>query len=54
MPFYQFQCKKCGEAVEIYFGFADKQEVKCECGQDMEKVIAAIGVIFRGNGWGGQ
>lgn len=54
MPFYNFQCKACGEHKEIHFNFSDKQEVKCDCGKDMEKVIGAVGVIFRGGGWGGQ
>lgn len=54
-PLYDFYCKKCDESEEVFFGFADKQEMKCEeCGTDMEKVIFPVGVILKGNGWAGR
>jgi putative FmdB family regulatory protein len=54
-PLYDFYCATCDESEEHFFGFADKQEVTCvECGADMTKTIFAVGVIFRGGGWGGQ
>lgn len=55
MPLYDFYCKTCDESEEVFFGFADKQEVTCdECGEQMEKTIFPVGVIFRGGGWAGK
>ncbi len=54
-PLYDFKCEPCNVAEEVYFGFADKQELTCEdCGKPMEKMLFPVGVIFRGGGWGGQ
>ena len=54
-PLYDFYCATCNESEEVFFGFADTQELKCvECGADMTKTIFPVGVIFRGGGWGGQ
>ena len=54
-PLYDFYCKTCNESEEVFFGFADKQELKCiECGEDMTKTIFPVGVIFRGDGWAGR
>lgn len=54
MPMYQFRCNACNATLDKHFGFTDKQEVTCKCGEQMQKVISAVGVIFTGNGWGGQ
>ena len=54
-PLYDFKCEPCNVADEVYFGFADKQEVTCfKCKSEMTKTIFPVGVIFRGGGWGGQ
>lgn len=55
MPLYDYYCKDCDESEEVFFGFADKQEMVCsECGQHMVKTIFPVGVIFRGTGWAGK
>ena len=55
MPLYDFYCEKCDESEEVFFAFADKQEMNCEeCGTKMEKVIFPVGVVFKGNGWAGR
>ena len=54
MPIYQFKCFKCDEQKNMYFGFDDKHEIKCDCGNDMSKVIGVTPAIFRGGGWGGS
>lgn len=54
-PLYDFYCNTCDEREEVFFGFADKQEVKCnECNTQMVKTIFPVGVIFRGTGWAGK
>ena len=53
-PVYIFKCYKCSKQESIYFGFNDKHEVDCECGNAMSKVIGATPAIFRGGGWGGS
>lgn len=52
MPIYSFKCYKCLKQENVYFGFNDKHEVTCECGNVMSKVIGATPAIFRGTGWG--
>lgn len=54
MPIYAFKCFKCNAQRNVYFGFDDKQELDCECGNAMSKVIGATPAIFRGGGWGGK
>jgi putative FmdB family regulatory protein len=54
MPIYGFKCFKCNEQENVYFGFDDKHEVTCKCGNTMSKVIGATPAIFRGGGWGGS
>jgi putative FmdB family regulatory protein len=54
MPMYHFKCFKCNAEAEKYFGFHDKHEATCECGNVMSKVIQATPAVFRGGGWGGQ
>lgn len=51
---YHFKCFKCNAEGEFYFGFHDKHEKTCECGNAMSKVIQPAPAIFRGTGWGGQ
>jgi putative FmdB family regulatory protein len=52
VPIYLFKCYKCMKQENIYFGFNDKHEKTCECGNAMSKVIGATPAIFRGTGWG--
>jgi putative FmdB family regulatory protein len=54
MPIYAFKCFKCNAQRNVHFGFDDKHELECECGNAMSKVIGATPAIFRGNGWGGS
>jgi len=52
VPVYVFKCYKCMKQESIYFGFEDKHERTCYCGNAMSKVIGATPAIFRGTGWG--
>lgn len=52
MPKYQYQCKTCGEALEVQQSFTDDAMTICpSCGGDLRKVFNAVGVVFKGSGF---
>lgn len=52
MPKYQYQCKDCGEALEVHQSFTDDALTVCpNCGGDLRKVFNAVGVVFKGSGF---
>jgi len=52
MPLYEYLCKKCGHRFEKIQKFSDKMVKKCpECGGQVEQVISAPAVQFKGSGW---
>ncbi len=52
MPKYQYQCKACGEALEVHQSFTDDAMTTCpNCGGDLRKVFNAVGVVFKGSGF---
>ncbi|WP_332666389.1 FmdB family zinc ribbon protein [Aeromicrobium sp.] len=52
MPKYQYQCKDCGEALEIQQSFTEDALTVCpNCGGDLRKVFNAVGVVFKGSGF---
>ena len=52
VPKYQYQCKDCGEALEIQQSFTDDALTVCpNCGGDLRKVFGAVGVVFKGSGF---
>ena len=52
MPKYQYQCKDCGEALEVQQSFTDEALTVCpNCGGDLRKVFNAVGVVFKGSGF---
>jgi len=52
MPLYEYQCKKCGHRFEKIQKFSDKPIRKCpECGGQVEQMISAPAVQFKGSGW---
>ncbi|KQX71840.1 FmdB family zinc ribbon protein [Aeromicrobium sp. Root472D3] len=52
MPKYQYQCKDCGEALEVQQSFTDDALTVCPtCGGDLRKVFGAVGVVFKGSGF---
>ena len=52
-PLYDYKCEKCGITVEVSHSVSDHGP-RCDCGQVMQKVFAAIPAIFKGEGWGGN
>ena len=52
MPLYEYECKKCGHRFEKLQKFSDKMVTKCpECGGQVEQMISAPAVQFKGSGW---
>jgi putative FmdB family regulatory protein len=52
MPLYEYECKKCGHRFEKIQKFSDKMVKKCpECGGQVEQLISAPAVQFKGSGW---
>ena len=52
MPKYQYQCKDCGEALEVQQSFTEDALTVCpNCGGDLRKVFNAVGVVFKGSGF---
>jgi putative FmdB family regulatory protein len=52
MPLYEYECKKCGHRFEKIQLYSDKMVKKCpECGGQVEQMISAPAVQFKGTGW---
>ena len=52
MPLYEYECKKCAHRFEKIQKFSDKMVKKCpECGGQVEQMISAPAVQFKGSGW---
>lgn len=52
MPMYRYICKNCGtEKVELH-GINENPEIICDaCGNEMEKAIGRVGIVFKGSGF---
>ena len=52
MPTYEYDCKNCGDNIEVFQSFSDKPLKKHkECGGDLQKVFHARGIVFKGKGF---
>ncbi len=53
MPFYEYQCAKCGHEEEVLQKISDKPLKKCpECGKSsMQKKVSAAAFRLKGGGW---
>ena len=52
MPTYEYNCKRCGETIEVFQSFSEKPLRRHpECGGDLQKVFHARGVVFKGSGF---
>jgi putative FmdB family regulatory protein len=52
MPLYEYECKKCGHRFEKIQLYSAKMVKKCpECGGQVEQMISAPAVQFKGTGW---
>jgi putative FmdB family regulatory protein len=52
MPTYEYNCKRCGETIEVFQSFSEKPLRKHrDCGGELKKVFHARGVVFKGSGF---
>lgn len=52
MPIYEYACRACGDRFERKQRFTDEPVAECpSCGERVERVLFAAGVIFKGSGW---
>ena len=52
MPLYEYQCKKCHSLTERIQKFSDPPLTVCpHCGGEVEQLISAPTVQFKGSGW---
>jgi putative FmdB family regulatory protein len=54
MPTYDFKCNTCGITVEVVASVDDQAAPKCDCGEMMQKIYSAPGIVFKGTGWAGK
>jgi putative FmdB family regulatory protein len=53
MPTYEYECKSCGHAFDIFQRMSDEPLKICpQCGRDLRRIInGGTGVIFKGSGF---
>ncbi len=52
MPLYEYQCKQCRQRMEKIQSFSAPHEKACpKCGGELERVISAPAIQFKGAGW---
>ena len=53
MPFYEYQCKNCGHALEAMQKFSDRSLKKCpQCGKSqLQRLMSAPVFRLKGGGW---
>ncbi len=52
MPLYEYECKQCRERLEKIQSFSAPHETVCpKCGGELERVISAPAIQFKGAGW---
>lgn len=52
MPTYQYACSPCGHEFELVQSFSDEPITVCpQCGGEVRKVYANVGVVFKGTGF---
>jgi putative FmdB family regulatory protein len=52
MPIYEYECRKCHTAIEVFQKVSDKPPSKCaKCGGKMERKVSAPAIQFKGSGW---
>jgi putative FmdB family regulatory protein len=52
VPLYEYQCKKCHSLTERIQKFSDPPLTTCpHCGGELEQLLSAPAVQFKGSGW---
>lgn len=52
MPLYEYECARCHKRVEKIQSFSAEPLRECpHCGGELEKLISAPAIQFKGSGW---
>jgi putative FmdB family regulatory protein len=51
VPIYEYQCKECSHRFERLVGFNAATPDCPECGGEVEQLVSAPAVQFKGSGW---
>ena len=52
MPLFEYACEACGHTFEILQKFSDPPPAECaSCGGNVERLISAPAIQFKGSGW---
>jgi putative FmdB family regulatory protein len=52
VPLYEYRCKQCGHQFEKIQSFSAPEEKVCPvCGGEVERLISAPAIQFKGAGW---
>jgi putative FmdB family regulatory protein len=52
MPIYEYKCHQCGQKFEVRQRISEEPlKVHAECGGEVEQVISAPALHFKGTGW---
>jgi putative FmdB family regulatory protein len=52
VPLYEYQCKQCGNRFEKIQSFSAPEIKECpKCAGEVEKLISAPAIQFKGSGW---
>lgn len=52
MPIYEYECRACGETVELIHSASASKRPRCgDCGGVMKKLISPSAFILKGSGW---
>jgi putative FmdB family regulatory protein len=52
MALYDYKCRKCGTVFEVRQKFSDEPlKVHEECGGDVDRLLSAPALQFKGSGW---
>jgi putative FmdB family regulatory protein len=52
VPTYDYQCRDCGNIIEVIHSMLDDGPATCErCGGPLRRIIHPAGIIFKGSGF---
>lgn len=52
MPTYDYECRACGNRIELIHAMTDPGPAACEvCGGQMRRLLHPAGIIFKGSGF---
>ena len=52
MPTYDYQCRSCGEIIEVVHSMLEDGPTACaRCGGELRRLVSPSGIIFKGSGF---